>query len=263
MINVCDNLYVSQKFKKYLYILIFRSNTMYPKDNDPLNSLKENAYQNMSDKLFDKLANLILSGELPPGYIFPNENDLCKQLSIGRSTLREAYKALLSFGYITRSKRGTVVNDMRFIINAKPFNHTLENSNYHDLIEFRLMLESETAYYAALRSTKEDIEKIEGILTELNDKKKSDNLDLRANLDIDFHLAISEATKNKLFYDTMIQASAVWQKGVVHNLERVVNSKEFEKMLLQHRKIVNAIIDKNPKRAKELAIEHVVFVSKL
>lgn len=66
--------------------------------------------KNMSDMIYEKISQLIQTGEIPEGYIFPNESVLCEQLSIGRSTIREAYKGLELSGYVTRSKRGTIVN---------------------------------------------------------------------------------------------------------------------------------------------------------
>lgn len=66
--------------------------------------------KNVSDRLYQKISELIMSGELQEGYTFPNETVLCEQLSVGRSSLREAYKALELSGYVTRTKKGTVVN---------------------------------------------------------------------------------------------------------------------------------------------------------
>ena len=53
---------------------------MKPRSDDPLDRLKENGPSSMSDKLFDKLRRLIVSGELPAGYTFHNENILCEKL---------------------------------------------------------------------------------------------------------------------------------------------------------------------------------------
>ena len=74
----------------------------------------------MSDMIYEKISQLIQSGELPEGYVFPNETVLCEQLSIGRSTIREAYKGLELSGYVTRTKRGTVVNSYSVILEATP-----------------------------------------------------------------------------------------------------------------------------------------------
>ena len=46
--------------------------------------------KHISEELFEKLRDAILRGELPAGYVFPNENELCQKLNIGRGSLREA-----------------------------------------------------------------------------------------------------------------------------------------------------------------------------
>lgn len=63
-----------------------------------------------ADALFQRLRELILSGQIPAGFVFPKEPVFCEQLGVSRSTLREAYKALESMGFIQRVKRlGTIV----------------------------------------------------------------------------------------------------------------------------------------------------------
>ena len=48
---------------------------------------------------------MITNGQLPAGYMMPNENVVSEQLGIGRSTLREAYTALAVFGFILFRQR--------------------------------------------------------------------------------------------------------------------------------------------------------------
>ena len=108
---------------------------------------------NISQTLFQRFKELIIDGKLPAGYMMPNENIVSEHLGVGRSTLREAYTALAVFGFIRRSKAGTYVNEIDNIVNIAPFSITVENSDLNDLLEFRYMLEAETASYAAKRAT--------------------------------------------------------------------------------------------------------------
>lgn len=83
----------------------------------------------MSDMVYEKISLLIQNGDIPEGYVFPNEAVLCEQLAIGRSTIREAYKALELSGYVTRTKRGTVVNSYSTILEATPLKAVVRNSD--------------------------------------------------------------------------------------------------------------------------------------
>ena len=122
---------------------------------------KDLGKNNISQNLFQRFKELITNGQLPAGYMMPNENVVSEQLGIGRSTLREAYTALAVFGFIRRSKAGTFVNEIDNIVNIAPFSITVENSDLNDLLEFRYMIEGETASYAAKRATKDDIAQLE------------------------------------------------------------------------------------------------------
>lgn len=114
---------------------------------------KDLGKHNISQTLFQRFKELIMDGKLPAGYMMPNENVVSEMLGVGRSTLREAYTALAVFGFIRRSKAGTFVNEIDNIVNIAPFSITVENSDLNDLLEFRYMLEGETASYAAKRAT--------------------------------------------------------------------------------------------------------------
>jgi len=68
--------------------------------NNVVDKLRLNLPGNAADLLAEKIRSHIISGEIPAGYIFPNETVFCEQLGVSRSTLREAYKALESTGFI-------------------------------------------------------------------------------------------------------------------------------------------------------------------
>ena len=93
--------------------------------------------KNISDTLFKRFRNLIVTGKLPAGMALPNENVMSEMLGVGRSSLREAYTALALSGFIVRSKSGTYINSPDEMINTAPFNMIVEGSKAPDIIEFR------------------------------------------------------------------------------------------------------------------------------
>ena len=52
---------------------------------------KDLGKNNISQNLFQRFKELITNGQLPAGYMMPNENVVSEQLGIGRSTLRGIY----------------------------------------------------------------------------------------------------------------------------------------------------------------------------
>lgn len=231
-------------------------------DVDPIARLREEPIQNISNKLYEKIRAMILSGELAAGYLFPNENVLCEQLSVGRSSLREAYKALNMAGFITRSKKGTCVNDMETIANATPFSITVENSSLSDLFEFRFMLEAETARYAATRATEREVGALRTII-EL-EKENYTNVEQLTRLDTQFHMNIAKASHNELLMQAMSAASGTFEKGIRKAFEKAVRHNEaVEETIEQHEALLQAISQKDAINARDLMRSHISYIQKL
>ena len=131
--------------------------------------------------MFERFKELILSGKLPPDSVLPNENVLSEMLGVGRSTLREAYTALAVLGFIRRSKAGTFVVPIENIVSIAPFSFTVANSDLNDLLEFRVMLESESASYAAKRANDDDIKNINTYIDDIERLYIVDNTEGKDN----------------------------------------------------------------------------------
>lgn len=219
--------------------------------------------QSMSDKIFSELSKLIQNGTLPEGYTFPNESVLCEQLHVGRTSLREAYKALELSGYVTRTKRGTVVNGKSAIIGATPLKVSMEQSSEKDFVEFRTMLEAEAARLAALRATEEDLAEMEDLLNQIAEVRKEDRYEDMMYLDRDFHKALAAGSKNSLIMDTMLAMAEVWNRETKINFFKAAVSQPeiLDEMTLQHKKLMLALRKKDPELAASVMIDHIRYVS--
>ncbi|MDD3221873.1 MAG: FadR family transcriptional regulator [Clostridia bacterium] len=236
---------------------------MTPPDKDLQKLLNISPQKSMSDKIFLQISQLIRNGDLPEGYIFPNETLMCTQLSVGRSTIREAYKALELSGYVTRTKRGTVVNSSSDILKATPLRTVVRTSGFDELLEFRKMLESQTAALAAERATPEDIQRIKKTLNDLIlAKNKGDTLSM-AILDITFHEEIARCSYNALMISAMAAITEAWKMDAKQSFfeDASINPVIFNDMLTLHQEISKAIEDHNPEKASQLMVEHIANVS--
>ena len=220
--------------------------------------------KNMSDRIYEKICGLIRSGELEEGYVFPNETVLCEQLSVGRSTIREAYKALELSGYVTRSKRGTVVNGRSEILSAAPLKTIITNSSREDFVEFRLMLESQTAYLAALRANDDDIVLLTKIHKRFEKAQLIEAYEQMSDIDKEFHEAVAGASHNNLMVTAMTAVSGEWAQQTRNNFFNVEkNSPEkIEGITRTHKALIDAIADHDSERAREIMTEHISEVSK-
>ncbi len=223
--------------------------------------LKSDLGKNISQTLFQRFKDLILSGKLPEGYMLPNENVVSNTLGIGRSTLREAYTALAVFGFIKRSKAGTFVNKINDIVNIAPFSITVANSDLNDLLEFRFMLEAETASYAAKRATPEDIEKITVCYQHMIEYQN--DINLFVDYDSQFHMLISDATHNKLLISTMIAAKDSFEKCIRTAMRQSLtkNPRVIDVTIDLHGKILEAVKNRDYQTAYAIMREHISYVN--
>lgn len=221
-----------------------------------LSYLVEGKRSSVVERLSEKLKALIWTGELPGGFVFPNENDFCKYLGVGRSTLRETYKVLQSAGMITRTKRGTYVNDNDVIVANMPYDMVIGMADYAELLEFRVSLEKDVAFFAAQRATADSIERLKSDL-----EKMAQNIDDVKKLtlyDTMFHLEIARSSQNLLFSRTLGCLMDAFSKTVSRNFNADVAVRR--RAIEYHRQILEAIENNNPEIARRVMAEHLLDV---
>jgi GntR family transcriptional repressor for pyruvate dehydrogenase complex len=225
---------------------------------DPLGSLVVSSRTNISIKLFEEIKGKIVSGELPAGYLFPNEIVFSEKLNVGRTTLREAFHALAAIGLIKRTKNGTFVEDRKNIASATPFSELLRQSEVNDFLEFRIMVEAEIAALAAVRATDEDIKTLEQCLVKMEENQ--DNIEELTRYDTQFHMRLGESSKNELFMK-MVQVIQDIYKPLIFKMYK--NDEEvIRRAQLFHSKIHAAIKSHNPLKAREASYKHLSNVMK-
>ena len=82
------------------------------------------------DQVREELTELISSGAYPVGERLPNEQEMSVQFRVSRATVREAYRALIDAGYLSR-RHGTGT-----FVNRLPQRHALDlNLSYTAMIQ--------------------------------------------------------------------------------------------------------------------------------
>ena len=158
----------------------------------------------LSDSVAEQILTMItMEKRFQPGDKLPNENELSKELEISRTTLREAVRALVANGILEIQRgRGTFVTQGIDTDNLK-FLTPLKDAevNAGDLYEMRLIFEPEAAYYAALRASDAELERIlfYGRKVEEKIQSKED----RTEVEQLFHRSIAKATHNEFMNQLM------------------------------------------------------------
>ena len=106
----------------------------------------------LGDQIEDELMHYILETPIEVGNKLPNEFELGEMFGVGRSTIREAVRSLVSKGVLEgRRGSGTYVIDTSSN-DLDPLGFSKQKNKYKlamDLLEVRLMLEPEIAANAA------------------------------------------------------------------------------------------------------------------
>lgn len=226
---------------------------------DVIDKLRLNLPGNAADLLAENIRTHIISGEIPAGFVFPNETVFCEQLGVSRSTLREAYKALESTGFIRRVKRlGTIVNDFSDISKAAPLGTSLIMSDLDELMEFRVMIEAELARLAARRATEKNIQAMQMALQKM--RESGDNLEEMTCYDTMFHMEIAKASGNRLLISTMENTKDAFQSGIYRAFQ-VDTVSNIAQALSYHTQILEAIVRKDSNSAYGLMRRHIESVN--
>ena len=117
--------------------------------------LKKIKKSTMAELIIDQILQMIEDGTFVPGQKLPSEKNLAEILCVSRPTLREAMRSLMSMGLIEiRCGDGTYLNDSVKLLSEHFKNtHLFNRFSINELIDTRLLLETQMAYLAAQNAT--------------------------------------------------------------------------------------------------------------
>lgn len=225
----------------------------------------------LSDDIVEQLEGMILEGTLKSGERLPAERALAEQFGVSRPSLREAIQKLAAKGLlVSRQGGGNYVADSLGSTFSDPLLHLLENNPeaQRDLLEFRQTLEASCAYYAALRATEVDRERLTAAFEALQDCYTCADDVSRAEegaADARFHLAIAEASHNAVLLHTIRGLFDLLKRNVVTNIGGMYQQRtETRDMLIsQHRDLYLAIVEGRAEQARDVSTRHLLYVQEV
>jgi DNA-binding FadR family transcriptional regulator len=204
----------------------------------------------------DILAMITIEKRFLPGDKLPNEIELSAALNISRTTLREAIRILVTNGILEIKRgRGTFVKrDIDIRHNMQSFNDlTKARINAKDLYEIRLIFEPEAAYYATIRASDAELNRIleYGKQIEEKIKQKKDRTDVEQQ----FHKEIAKATHNEFIDKLMPIIFQAIDQGVILSQENELVDKDT---LNDHKMIMAFMEARNPEGARSAMKIHIL-----
>lgn len=205
----------------------------------------------------------IIKGEYSTGSILPGHLDLMDKYGVSRTVIREAMKTLSAKGLILpRSKVGTRVQErdswslLDYDVLAWHFESGVNAEFLQHLSEMRLSIEPFAAQLAAKNAEENDIQNLFDLAEAMGDA--TNTRAERAAVDVKFHLAILDASKNPIMHSvgSMIEAAL---SGIFQISSPQDHADKISENAAAHRAIVLAIHDKNENKAKT-AMENVINI---
>ena len=225
----------------------------------------------LSDDIVERLEGMILEGTLTAGGRLPAERQLAEQFGVSRPSLREAIQKLVAKGMlVSRQGGGNYVAQSMGSTFSDPLLQLLENNPEveRDLLEFRHTLEASCAYYAALRATAVDRERLKVAFDALQDCYARADEVSRAEegaADASFHLAIAEASHNAVLLHTIRGLFDLLKRNVVTNIGGMYKqrSETRDMLIAQHRDLYLAIVEGRAQDAREVSSQHILYVQEV
>ena len=198
---------------------------------------------NLSDTAATGIRAEIASGRWAVGSRIPIEPQLALMLGVGRGTVREAVRTLVSGGLLeVRQGSGTYV---RSGFDSATSLQKLRRASLRDQFELRCALEVEAARLAATRHTAKDLRRLRTLLTERGGRDDPQGTEGFVDRDLAFHLAIVDIAGNQALVETCRFVSGYIKETIASTLtERLPEPNDAA-----HRAIVDAIASRDPERA--------------
>ena len=195
----------------------------------------------LSEKVYDRLKELIMDGELERGTKI-TETSIAKMFDVSPTPVREAFRKLASDGLIeVASWKGVIVKG-------------IEQKDLLEIYECREALEGMVGKLAVRNITEEDIKILEGILEKCNEAKTPEIL---IELNTEFHNELLRIAKNerlsKLLNELMVVILYDRDISGRYSIRR-------QEIVQEHLDILKYLKKRDEKKVSELMEKHIINV---
>lgn len=217
-------------------------------------SIKPIEKSNVSDQVFEQMKQAIINNVWLPGTKIPSENDLASMFSVSRISVRSAIQKLASLGLLeTKRGEGTYIKESANGAYLNPLIPMLylEKPDIMHILEFRKIIEVESARLAAVRADEDDIAVLQLLLDRM--KKSKDDLKTYSKDDLNFHFEIAKITKNPIIE----KVNDILKDVLASVLEDIVAALGYSGGLYYHEKLLEAIKAHEADKAGQIMKEHI------
>lgn len=218
--------------------------------------VRESASQRVAQKLLD----LVQSGSLKAGDTLPTEHQITAALQVSRPVVREALRGLAIMGVVESRQGGRcTVTDLSASRLAEPFKMViaLDEENATALYEARVAVECEMIRLAAQRADEAQIARL-AELARAGFELAGDPVSFRV-MDKEFHGTLMEASRNP-FLQRM--AASLYELGMEYRRVASETPGVTERSAREHAAIVTALKARDPLGSAEAMRAHLQSIAR-
>lgn len=211
----------------------------------------------VTDRAIASIQELIRSGALPPGSRLPPETDLAAQLGVGRSSIREAVKALeLTRVLDVRHGDGTYVTSLEPHLLLEGIGFAIElvqDNSVLEVVEVRRLFEPVATGLAAGRIDATTLDRLAGHVAGM--EQAGDDQEQLIHHDHAFHSAVFAATGNRTLMSILDALSSRTLRA--RTWRGVIEADASQQTIREHRAIHHALAARDRPLAEAAALMHV------
>lgn len=200
--------------------------------------------RSISEQVFVIIKRMILSGEIRVGERIPEEK-ISKQFGVSRTPIREALKKLENYG----------------LIKIKPRSYAqvvkIDDKEMDMIAAVRANIECFGVRITANRCKSLGSETIQSLIASMEECEKSLLTEDMFNIfekDSLFHLELALCSGNHYIHEILEKLDAKIQ---LYRLGKCVTYEKQKRAVMQHRKIISAVLEGNASEADRLMYEHI------
>lgn len=212
--------------------------SQYRKKSDGLR--ENNPFMSNTDIAYKIILEMILDGAVAPGERVPQDS-LAELLGMSKTPIRDAIQRLETEGFIEKSdKSGYQVADVEY-------------RDYMNFCDFRRIIESNAAYYAAINISIQELKKLQDCHERMNKAVTERAVEQFIALDEEFHWLIVQASHNSFLIDAYL---GYMGKRKFYTSVSVRGNENYVRFKNKHDDIYQAIVHNRELEAKKAMESH-------
>lgn len=209
---------------------------------------------NLNQAVRNYIKQYILDNGLTAGDPLPPEAHLAEDMGVGRSSVREAVRALQSLGIVeTRQGDGLYVREYNFdpVLETIGYGMQFHATTLAELAQIRFLLESATIESAVRCVGTEELDRLEELMKSWEERVRS--LESDTDLDKEFHRTLYSALGNQTLINLL---EVFWVAFEPYDDPTIQEYQPMEESLESHREILEAVKAGDAALARQRLMQH-------